>query len=205
MDMPDKNAQEPFRPSSEFEPTRFFDSFLSVTAALVMRPRRFFQGLPRSADISRALIFLVVCVFLSALLMANVKGGGVQLFVLLFASNVISAFVGSYILHKLVGRVFGVAAPFACTFRVIAYASLMDIVSWVPGVGILAYVYGLYLTFLGLQEVHRLNPRQAATAVLLIVVLVTVLLVLALMLAAGNIDQLQQNMQALDPQAGMPS
>ena len=205
MEIPDNTQQEPSCASSEFEPTRFFDSFLSVVSALVMRPRRFFQGLPRSADISRSLVFLVVCVFLSALLMANVKSGGFSLFALLFFSNVVSAFVGGFILHRVVRRAFGVAAPFACTFRVIAYASLMDIVSWVPGIGILAYVYGLYLTFLGLQEVHRLNPRQAATAVLLIVVIVTVLLVLALMLAAGNIEQLQQNMQMLDPQAGIPS
>ena len=49
--------------------------------------------------------------------------------------------------------------------------------AWVPTLGILAYVYGFYLIFLGTEKVHRLDATKAV-----IVTLVAVLVTGAIML-----------------------
>ena len=51
--------------------------------------------------------------------------------------------------------------PFEATLRVYCYASAVALLSWIPFVGGLATLYGLYLLVVGLQEVHGSAARQA--------------------------------------------
>jgi hypothetical protein len=48
---------------------------------------------------------------------------------------------------------------------------MTDLAAWIPFVGTIATFYGLYLIFLGLQEIHQLRPRQAGIAVIAITAL----------------------------------
>jgi hypothetical protein len=58
------------------------------------------------------------------------------------------------------------------TLRVCAYAGACLALAWIPTLGILAYVYSLYLIFLGMEKVHRLDTTKAAIATL-VAILVT--------------------------------
>ena len=173
----------------EFDPSRFFESFVSVGKELIMKPQVFFQNLPSDANLNNPFIFLVVCAFLSSLFIANIRQGNFTLFFVLLFANTISGFVGSIVLHVFVSKIFGSKAPFQLTFRIVAYASIMDIVSWIPVIGPIAYFYGLYLIFLGLQEVHQLKPKQAGTALLSIILIVTVLFLFLLLMAPESINE----------------
>jgi hypothetical protein len=70
-----------------------------------------------------------------------------------------------------VKKAFSGQASIAATFRVFAYSRLTDLAAWIPAVGTIATFYGLYLIFLGLQEIHELRPRQAGIAVIAITAL----------------------------------
>ncbi len=155
----------------DFNPRRLVESFVGISRELLMRPRDFFHFLPHEGSIINPLLFLAICVFLSCLCMANILKGDYRLFLLLVAANLLSDFVMSGILHGIVKKAFSGSAPFAATFRVIAYSSLTDLAAWIPFIGTIATCYGLYLIFLGLQEIHQLRPRQAGIAVLTITAL----------------------------------
>jgi len=121
--------------------------------------------------------------------MANLRQGDFNLFLFLLTANVLSAFVGALLLHLLIARGFGSQIPLSATFKVIAYASLTDIGTWIPVAGLFVYFYGLYLLFLGLQETHLLKPRQAGAAVLAIVLIVSVLLIGLLLMAPEDLNE----------------
>ena len=155
----------------EFNPLRLVESFAGVCREILVRPKDFFHNLPREGAIGNPLLFLAICVFLSCLFMANMLNGDYRLFLILFTANLSSDFIMSGILHGLVKKAFSSQVPFAATFRVIAYSSLTDLAAWIPFVGTIASFYGMYLIFIGLQEIHQLRPRQAGIAVIAITVL----------------------------------
>ena len=70
---------------------------------------------------------------------------------------------------------------FVSTFRVASYTQVTGLVNWVPIVGPLVALYGLYLSILGIREVHGTSTGKAALVVLIpfAVVLVVALIVLA--------------------------
>lgn len=181
----------------EFEPECFFDTFIGVARQLIVQPRAFFRQLPGAKSLRNPVVFLIVCSFLTALFVANARSGGFQLFMLLCCANVSSTLLGSMVMHILTKRMYRSQAPFGSTLRVLAYASLMDTVSWIPLLGPFAYFYGLYLIFVGIQEQHRLTPRQAALTVAIIVCIVTALAIGIMLASPGSFSQA---LQMLDPQ-----
>ena len=181
----------------EFEPEHFFDTFIEVARRLIVQPREFFRQLPGSKPLRNPVVFLMACSFLTALFVANARSGGFELFLLLCCANVCSTILGSMVMHILTKRLYRSQAPFGSTLRVLAYASLMDTVSWIPLLGPFAYFYGLYLVFVGIQEQHRLTPKQAALTVAIIVCIVTALAVAIMLASPGSFSQA---LQMLDPQ-----
>ncbi len=75
-------------------------------------------------------------------------------------------------------------AGFEATFRVVSYASVVLLVSWIPIVGIVALIYGVILHILGIREVHS---TSTGTAALVVLIPVGVLLLLMILLGAALI------------------
>jgi hypothetical protein len=70
---------------------------------------------------------------------------------------------------------------FEATFRVGAYAAVTSLVSWIPFIGWIASLYGIYLGIVGIREVHTTTTGKAALVVL---IPAAVLILLALILVA---------------------
>jgi hypothetical protein len=70
---------------------------------------------------------------------------------------------------------------FASTFGVASYTQVTGLVNWIPIVGPLIALYGLYLSVVGIREVHGTTTGKAALVVLIpfAVVLVVAFIVLA--------------------------
>ncbi|MCX8045132.1 MAG: YIP1 family protein [Desulfobacterota bacterium] len=183
--------------SREFEPSRFFESFFWVARELLLRPKPFFRQLPLNAPLRSPLLFLATTSFLTALFMANYRGVGFSVFVLLMGANIISALFSGLLLHAMVKRLTNPRAGIGTTLRIVCYASIVDLAAWIPVVGVVPYCYGLYLMFLGLQETHHLPPRQAALTLTAIIVVITTL-VMSLVLIAPQ--SMQEGLKLLDPQ-----
>lgn len=100
--------------------------------------------------------------------------------------SVVGSFIGAGIYHLLVRLLVKPSAGFEATFKVAAYAFVVQLVSWlsaIPLLGILiglaVGIYAVVLNVLGIREMHATTTGKAALVVL---IPVAVLFLLALLL-----------------------
>ena len=190
----------------EFELSNPVNSFVEVVRRVVLGPVRFFAGLPRSGSLLNPLVFALICIVISALLSGLMVLTGVQenpgfnpnpqnaipstfapdsaFASILFApiGGAIGLFIAAAIQHLLVRLVVGENNyGFASTFRVASYSQVTGLVNWIPIIGPLLALYGLYLSIVGIREMHATTTGKAALVVLIpfAVVLVVAVIVLA--------------------------
>lgn len=184
------------------------ESFADVVRRVVLQPVGFFRGLPRRGSLLNPLVFALICTEIAAILGgilslagvggAFVTGYGFQVpenqsfgeFIgsVVFApiGSAIGVFVVAGIAHLLVRLVVGANnAGFGATFRVAAYTSVTSLVSWIPFVGGLLALYGIYLAVVGIREMHDTTTRKALVVVVLPVIVIVVLALLGLLVAGA--------------------
>jgi hypothetical protein len=193
----------------EFELSNPVNSFLDVVRRVVLQPVRFFAGLPRSGALLNPLLFGLICIVISAILSAVLVLAGVQenpgfnpnpqnalpsvftpgsaLASILLApiGGTIGLFVVAAIQQLLVRLIVGANnSGFGATFRVASYTQVTSLVNWIPIVGPLLALYGLYLSIVGIREMHNTTTGKAAL-VILIPFAIVLLLALVVLAAVG--------------------
>jgi hypothetical protein len=184
------------------------ESFADVVRRVVLQPVGFFAGLPRRGSLLNPLVFALICTEIAAIVggilsLAGVGGAfvtgygfqvpenqGLGEFIgsVVFApiGGAIGVFVVAGIAHLLVRLVVGATnAGFGATFRVAAYTSVTSLVSWIPFVGGLLALYGIYLSVVGIREMHNTTTGKALVVVVLPVILIVVLALLGLLVAGA--------------------
>ena len=173
----------------EFNYSDPIQSFVNTVRNVVTAPAGFFRGIRREGDFVNPLIFAIICYEVSAILGGIIalafgsRGFGGFLASIIFApiGAAIGLFIGAGILHLLVMLIVGSRnSGFEGTFRVGAYSSVTSLVSWIPIIGVIASLYGIYIAIMGIREVHSTTTGRAALVVLIPVVLVIILAVLIL-------------------------
>jgi hypothetical protein len=103
-------------------------------------------------------------------------------------------FIGAGILHLLVMVIVGSRnSGYEATFRVGAYTAVTSLVSWIPFIGWIASLYGIYLAIVGIREVHTTTTGKAALVVLIpVAVLLFIFLVLAIVVGVAIFNALNQ-------------
>jgi hypothetical protein len=183
-------------------------SFVDTVRRVVLQPVGFFAALPRSGSLLNPLVFALICTEVSVILggilrLAGVREGlvagyGFQVpenqdfgeFVgsVIFApiGGAISVFVIAGIAHLLVMLIVGAPnSGFGSTFRVASYASVTSLVSWIPIIGGLLGLYGIYLAVVGIREMHETTTGKAVIVVLFPVILILLLTLLGLLVAGA--------------------
>ena len=172
----------------EFDFSDPVQSFINAVRSVVTAPADFFRGIRRQGDFVNPLIFAIICYEVSAILggllsLAGVigsRGFGAFLVSIILApiGAAIGLFIGAGILHLLVMLFVGSRnSGFEGTFRVSAYSSVTSLVSWIPIIGLIASLYGVYIAIMGIREVHSTTTGRAALVVLIPVVVIIILLV----------------------------
>ena len=69
---------------------------------------------------------------------------------------------------------------FETTFRVASYTQVTSLVNWIPVVGPLLALYGIYLSIVGIREMHGTTTGKAALVVLIPFIVALLLALLAL-------------------------
>jgi hypothetical protein len=184
------------------------ESFIDTVRRVVLQPVGFFAGLPRSGSLLNPLVFALICTEISVILggilgLVGVREGfvagyGFQVpenqdfgeFIgsVIFApiGSAISVFVIAGIAHLLVMLIVGATnSGFGATFRVASYASVTSLVSWIPIIGGLLGLYGIYLAVVGIREMHQTTTGKAVIVVLFPVILILVLALLGLLVAGA--------------------
>jgi hypothetical protein len=187
------------------------NSFLEVVRQVVLQPVRFFAGLPRSGTLLNPLLFALICIVISAILSAVLVLAGVQQnpgfnpnpqnalpsvftpgsawasIILAPIGGAIGLFVVAAIQQLLVRLIVGANnSGFGATFRVASYTQVTSLVNWIPIVGPLVALYGLYLSIVGIRETHQTTTGKAALVILIpfaVVLLVTLVVLLAVGIA----------------------
>ena len=184
------------------------ESFADTVRRVVLQPVGFFAALPRSGSLLNPLIFALICTVISAILggilrLAGVGEGFVAGYGLQVPENqdfgefigsvifapiggAIGVFVVAGIAHLLVRLVVGATnSGFGATFRVASYTGVTSLVSWIPIIGGLLSLYGIYLSVVGIREMHGTTTGKALLVVLIPVIVVVVLALLGLLVAGA--------------------
>jgi hypothetical protein len=172
-------------------------SFVRTVQGVLLSPVAFFRGIPKQGNFVSPLVFALICAVISGIL-----GGIVNFLIgLAFSSGnqgitgaflsligniiltpivvVVGLFIGAGIYHLLVLLLAKPSnAGFEATFRVVAYASAIQLVSWIPIVGIIAGLYGIVLSVFGIREVHNTTTGRAVAVVLIPIAVVFLLILL---------------------------
>ena len=188
------------------------NSFVDVARRVVLQPVSFFAGLPRDRNFVSPLLFALICIEISAILgwrlvisgvgaspgfNPNPQNAGVPSVVapgspaasILLApiGGAVGIFLVSLIQQLLVRLIVGATnSGFQATFRVASYTQVTSLVNWIPFIGPLLALYGIYLSIVGIREMHETTTGKAALVVL-IPFLVPLLLALLGLLAAGAV------------------
>ena len=177
----------------EFDYSDPVQSFINAVRGVVTAPVGFFRGIRREGDFVNPLIFAIICYEVSAILGGIIalafgsRGFGGFLASIIFApiGTAIALFIGAGILHLLVMLIVGSRnAGYEGTFRVGAYSAVTSLVSWIPIIGLIASLYGIYLAIIGMREVHNTTTGKAALVVLIPAIVVFILIVI-LVFAVG--------------------
>jgi hypothetical protein len=182
-------------------------SFTDVVRRVVARPAEFFSGIPRRGNYLAPLVFALICIEISTILGGLLRlawqpemTGGVRFqgiaygfgdfiadVILTPIGAAIGLFVFAAIAHLLVMLFVGQGnSGYESTFRVVCYVSVTSLVNWIPLIGGLLALYGLYLAVVGIREMHSTTTGRAALVVLLPIGVI-LLLVLIIVLVAGAV------------------
>jgi hypothetical protein len=185
----------------EFNYTDPVQSFISTVQRVALQPADFYRGILRQGDFINPLIFAIICYEVSAILGGIIAvafgnqgfGGFIASIILAPIGTAIALFIGAGILHLLVMLIVGSRnGGFEATFRVGAYSSVVNLVSWIPFIGWIASLYGVYLAIVGVREVHGTTTGKAALVVLIPAAVVLLLVFLVIGAAAFFIFSQQQ-------------
>ena len=189
----------------EFSFSDPINSFVDVVRRVILQPARFFAALPRRGSLLNPLVFALICIEISAILGGlmvlvgtqqnpgfnphpqNIglpslfaPGSPVVSIVLAPVWGAIGIFVAAAIQQLLVRLVVGTRnSGYGATFRVASYTQVTGLVNWIPIVGPLLALYGVYLAVVGIREVHETTTGKAALVILIpfVVALLVALLV----------------------------
>jgi len=146
--------------TGEFEGAAVLEGFPNTWKRVMTDPRGFFADMPEVGGLQAPLAFLGVSAVISAaghLVMGWGLGG-----------QVLGAFVSAALYVLVAQHLFGGRAGFEATFRVVAYAAAPMVLSWLPWrLGVLAVLYGAYLTIIGLERVHAFDATRAVLTVVI--------------------------------------
>jgi hypothetical protein len=187
----------------EFDYRDPVQSFTSTVQRVVLQPADFFRGILRRGDFLNPLIFALICYEIYAILGGILRlvgigadvgfGGFIAAIVLAPIYAAIGVFIGAGILHLLVMLIVGSAnAGFEGTFRVISYSWATFLVSWIPFIGWIASLYGIYLGIVGIREVHTTTTGKAALVVLIPAAVVILLALILVAIGAALFFNLQR-------------
>lgn len=181
-------------PGEEFNLSDPIQSYINAVRSVVTRPASFFRGIVHRGDYLNPLLFALICYEISAILGGIISlvvgnngfGRFIVSLILTPIGATIGLFIGAGILHLLVLLLVKPNSGFEATFRVGSYATVTSLVSWIPVIGWIVSLYGIYLSIVGIREVHSTTTGRAAAVVLIPAVVVFVLvLILAVLVGVA--------------------
>lgn len=176
----DMSAPEPTSPSRPryFSAGNIGDTLLPAFKAVMSSPNTYFADMPREDGYRDSLMLL--CIYLGIPAVVAGMATGVIGIVVILPLSLLFGVIGTWMWAAYLGwaarRFCGSSLSNAAAFRICAYASAPLVFSWIPIIGLLAWLSNLFLNWQGLVS----HGRIGAGAALLIILAAFFLLALSL-------------------------
>ncbi len=178
---------------ADFDYRNLVPSFISTTRQALLQPAGFFRSINKSGDWINPILFAIIWYEIAAVLggliglifgsVSSLGSGGAgeqaagvaTSFGVFIVGLIVAPFIAAIILfvmaglrHVLILLFVGQNAGFEATLRVQAYTFSTRIVWWIPILGpLVGFVYGLFLSVVGIRDVHGTTTGKAALVVLI--------------------------------------
>jgi hypothetical protein len=158
--------------------------FLGTAKAILLSPGKFFPSMPVEGGLVGPYVFFLLCTsfsFVASICLTLAMSGGISSWMLLVMFAAIwMPFVSAAVLNFLFTRLLRSSGSYEATFRVICYASAVNLFAWIPAffVILLFQCYEIYLSALGLSIVHRTSVGQALLLVIGALLTISVIITL---------------------------
>jgi hypothetical protein len=182
----------------DFDYRELIPSFVQTVRDVLFDPVNFFRSIRREGDFLNPLIFAIICALITGviggilrLIFVLVRGGGfggalgslIANIIFIPIGTAIGLFIGAGIYHLLVLLIIRPShAGYEATFRVVAYAAVLQLLSWLAFIPILGIVvaiaiaiYNVVLTVIGIREMHATTTGRAVAVVLIPVIVIGIL------------------------------
>lgn len=217
------SVSRPKTPWEDRSSSGFFNGFFKTLKEVLFNPTEFFKSMPVTGGLTDPLLYALITGMLGLMFfyfwkillfdtMQNFMPPGMQgtagqftfhgigAAVLAFLTPfliVMGLFISSGLLHVCLLMVKGARAGFEATFRVVAYGYSAYALLMVPFCGgLIAGVWTLVLTIIGLKEAHETTGGKAVFAVFLPLIvccgMITIVMVLIMGAAAVSLSTLMQ-------------
>ena len=158
--------------------SEFIDEFIGTWKKVITTPGDFFKEMPTSGGYEEPLKFAVVNYIIAGVGMALITFG--SMFAAVIAApilGVIGIFIFGLIFH-ICFKIVGGSGSYEGTVRIMAYASAVNAVSWIPIIGQIIALYAIYLGIVGGTFVHNITTLKSAIAIFIPIVVLTIIAVL---------------------------
>lgn len=162
-----------------------FKQYFETGKNIIMKPAEFFKTMPVTGGYKDPLIFALITSVIMGLGLTVITLG-VGFLAIIFAPIAVSISVFLAALLLLVcAKMVGGSGTYEATMRVASYANIVNVIGWIPIVSIIGSIYGLWLTVVGIREIHKLTLSKAIIAVLIAIAIVFVIVVLLAIIGIG--------------------
>jgi len=171
--------------------------YIETWKEVMQKPSDFYRAMPKTGGYADPLTFaaisfviygLLTVLFNRGMYMDSMYGGmyGVREFslpmvlsivILAPIAGIIYLFIEGAILY-IIYKVLGGTGSYEGTVRFIAYATAVLVLSWIPFIGWIIGLYGIYLYIVGGMFAHNVSMGKSILAIILPTVLIILLVVL---------------------------
>jgi len=173
-----------------FSAERIGDTLLPAFKGVMGSPNEFFTAMPEARDYRDS--FMLLCIFLSIpALMASIATGVITIIFILPISlmfGLIGTWMWAWYLGWAARRFCSSELSTVGAFQICAYSSAPMVFSWIPLIGLLGWLWNLYLNWQGLVSHGRIGAGPALLIILgaFFVMMLSLITLAALLLYAGS-------------------
>lgn len=193
------SSSGPSANAEEFRKMGFFEKVKMI----FLDPKMFFGIMPKTGGYGEPLKFALVNWIVSAVfstivmyfafknisgafskigmpLAGNIFGALSPYYIAIYSVSLIigsiaSLFISGYIIH-LGFRMFGGTGTYEATVRTLAYFSALQLFGWIPAIGALIAIYGIYIFAVGNARVQNISAGKVILSVIVISILTAIVL-----------------------------
>ena len=181
------------------------DNYIDTLKKVLTDPEGFYSEMPKEGGYQEPLTFAAINFAIAGLLLGIVavllSGIGPSFIVIVPIFMVIGGIVKLFIIGIILlifFKILGGSGSYEGTVRILSYSSVVLVFVWIPIIGWIISLYGIWLIIVGGKHVHNLTTLKSAVVVLFPIIIMPAFMILLMILSSvayfiGSDDSNDQN------------